>query len=76
MAISQDQINPNFGDQPTAGYWVNNLKVLKAFKLNKTTLNAEVGIDNIWDSAYRNHLDWGGILRPGRNAYIQLNYGF
>ena len=76
MAISQDQINPNFGDQPTDGYWVNNLKVLKSFKLNKTTLNAELGIDNILDSAYRIHLDWGGILRPGRNVYVQLNYGF
>ncbi|HEY1020405.1 MAG TPA: TonB-dependent receptor [Sediminibacterium sp.] len=37
-------------------------------------LNA--GVENIFDSFYREHLDWGNIARPGRNLYLQVGIGF
>ena len=75
-AAAQDNINALYGDVATPAYVTNNLRVLKSFNMKQTALNLEFGVDNALDVAYRNHLDWGGILRPGRNFYIQLKYGF
>jgi len=33
---------------------------------------AGVGVENIFDKAYSEHLDWGNYLRPGRNLFMNL----
>jgi iron complex outermembrane receptor protein len=76
FATTQNLVNLNYGDAQTPGYVVNNLRILKAFGLKKTVLNVEAGVDNLFDVAYRNHLDWGGILRPGATFYAQVKLGF
>ena len=76
FATAQNLVNTNYGDAQTPGYVVNNLRLLKAIALNKTVLNLEAGIDNLFNVAYRNHLDWGGILRPGTTLYAQVKLGF
>lgn len=75
-ATAQNKVNLNYGDAKTPGYGVGNLRVLKSFDFTKTALNVEAGVNNIFDAAYRNHLDWGGILRPGRSLYFQITFKF
>jgi iron complex outermembrane receptor protein len=79
LAAPQNQVNQMFGDIKTPGYAVLNLRALYTQPIGKTVLNIETGIDNLFDNAYRNHLDWGGaanLLRPGRNVYVQVKVGF
>jgi len=77
FASEQDKVNAIYGDVQTSAYLVNNLRALKSYAIgNHAALSVEAGIDNMFNVAYRNHLDWGSILRPGRNFYIQLKYGF
>ena len=40
------------------------------------SLSANGGIENLLDTKYHDHLDWGGIPRPGRNFYLNLSYSF
>ncbi len=76
FASSQNKINEQYGDQKTPGYVVNNLRAIKTFRLKSSALNVELGVDNMFNIAYRNHLDWGNILRIGRNFYVQVKYSF
>jgi iron complex outermembrane receptor protein len=44
--------------------------------LSQKPFGIDCGIENIFDVAYKEHLDWGKVSRPGRNLYIQVSYSF
>lgn len=57
------------GENSTSSYGLLSLKgEYSAFP--GLTINS--GIDNVTNQLYHDHLDWGDIYRPGRNAYISL----
>lgn len=72
-SAAQYRVNRSFGEQQTASYSIVNLRagwnVSTAWQLN-------AGIENILDRKYREHLDWGGIPRAGRNIYINMTFKF
>jgi hypothetical protein len=35
-----------------------------------------IGVENVFDRAFREHVDPGVILRPGRNAFVRLARSF
>lgn len=75
-ATSQYRINEEFGEQATPSYVIANIRFTQSFINESKGLEFSAGVENLFDEAYREHLDWGGILRPGRNIYFSVNYQF
>jgi iron complex outermembrane receptor protein len=75
-ALQQTKVNPEAGEQMTPNYFLFNIRMNKVIDFENSNLNMSVGVENLLDESYREHLDWGGILRPGRNFYASLNFGF
>jgi iron complex outermembrane recepter protein len=61
------------GEQETPWYTILHLR--GGCKMNNK-LRMTAGVENLFDRRYPEHLDWGGIVRPGRNFYVNLNYTF
>lgn len=72
-SAAQHRVSRSFGEQETPSYTIVNLRTgwnaSAAWQLN-------AGIENILDRMYREHLDWGGIPRPGRNIYMNVVFKF
>jgi iron complex outermembrane receptor protein len=75
-SAAQNRINESTGEMATPGFVLAHARVGYSFPLGKTQLGLQAGVENIFDEAYREHLDWGGILRPGRNIYMQVKVSF
>jgi iron complex outermembrane recepter protein len=75
-ALEQDRININYGESVTPSYTIFNMKGNYHFKLKENEFDCSLGITNIMDTAYYEHLDWGKILRPGRSFNFFLKYSF
>ncbi len=69
----QNRVNPDFGEHTTPAFFVLNTRASLA--LGKTqTWNLQGGVDNLLNAAYYHHLDWGRILRPGRDMWVGLSW--
>ncbi|MEP2024472.1 MAG: TonB-dependent receptor [Reichenbachiella sp.] len=75
-SIAQNQISENTGEIATPAYQLIHLRTSKDWDLEKMNLGFSLGVENLLDESYREHLDWGGVLRPGRNFYASLKVGF
>jgi len=73
-AFRQEKINAGFGEDTTPGYAVMNIRGGYTFIKQKLLVNG--GIENLFDTYYHAHLDWGNIPRPGRNIYCSLTFNF
>lgn len=74
-ALAQRKINENYGESATPAYIVFNTKAGYEFSLDGIACYAGVGITNLLNRVYHEHLDWGRINRPGRNLEIYLKMG-
>lgn len=72
FAARQSRVNQNYGDAITPAYQITNIRIVKELSIKTGRVIFESGVENLFDMAYRNHLDWGGVFRPGRNIYLQL----
>jgi outer membrane receptor protein involved in Fe transport len=70
VAAAQDR--PALGEVATPGFAVVNLRT--GLVLGRTDL--VLGVDNVLDRSYRNHLDAVRILAPGRNLYARVTQRF
>src|SRR5690606_17073464 len=75
-AAEQNRLNADFGEAATSAYTLIHLRGGYEFKLRENSLSVNGGIENVLDTKYHDHLDWGGIPRPGRNFYINARYEF
>ena len=75
-AAKQNRLNPDFGESATPAFTIFHLRGGYTFNFKETRLSANAGMENIFDTEYSAHLDWGGIPRPGRNIYFNLTFGF
>lgn len=75
-ALAQTQVSENFGEQNTPGYSIFNLRVGYHTNNRLGKWSFSLGIENLTDKYYREHLDWGGIPRPGRNYYSTVEFRF
>lgn len=76
-ALAQRRISILSGEKATNGYAVFNLRTNYEFEFQKRyKLNLLAAVENIFDVWYREHLDWGGIPRPGRNFIFQILFNW
>lgn len=71
-AASQNRINREYGEHKTPAYTVFNLKSGYSFPLYTTTIDVSLGVSNLFNKAYYEHLDWGRINRPGRSLELLI----
>ena len=68
------------GEQPTDGYTLFDLSVYsEKFRYEHVTFQFFGGVENIFDTAYRNHLSTNrGVInyQPGRNIYMKMQIQF
>ncbi|NQT61968.1 MAG: TonB-dependent receptor [Candidatus Marinimicrobia bacterium] len=68
-AAAQTSNSKVSGENSTPAFLVINLKgeldILSGFKLN-------LGVNNLTNQLYHEHLDWGDVYRPGRSGFISL----
>jgi len=74
FSLAQNQISKTYGEFATPGYNIMNLRGNYHMKLNNKDLEFSLGIENIFNTSYYEHLDWGRILRPGRNVYGMVTF--
>lgn len=72
MASEKSIVNETFGESKTEGHAIFNLRSGIDFKLSSNSLRFSLGVENILNTAYTEHLDWGNYFRPGRNFYLHL----
>lgn len=75
-SIAQNRVSENTGEIATPSYQLIHLRGSKDWRLNKANFGLSLGVENLLDENYREHLDWGGVLRPGRNVYVSFKVGF
>ncbi|MDR0793542.1 MAG: TonB-dependent receptor [Chitinophagaceae bacterium] len=75
-ATAQNRVSVQANEATTTGYFIANARIFynNSWKGNKK-YRIDFGVENIFDAAYKEHLDWGKINRPGRNVYVQLSVG-
>ncbi|SMD01706.1 TonB-dependent receptor domain-containing protein [Pedobacter nyackensis] len=76
ICSKQNQINIDFGESVSPGYTLFHIRSGYGFVIKKHKLDFSAGIENLLNKAYADHLDWGAILRPGRNIYGLLTFKF
>lgn len=72
-AAAQNRVNMSVGEQKTPSWTT--LALRTGWSIN-SFLQCNAGVENLFDKNYREHLDWGGIPRQGRNFYVNAVYTF
>lgn len=75
-AFAQTHVSSNFGEKNTPGYSIFNIRTGYSMNSKIGEWSFGLGIENLTNKYYREHLDWGGIPRPGRNFYCSLEFTF
>ena len=75
-SMAQSRINNDYGEHETPAFTVFNIKSGYAIQLLQTTIDIGLGISNLFDKAYFEHLDWGRINRPGRSVEMLLKISY
>ncbi|HZH87106.1 MAG TPA: TonB-dependent receptor [Brumimicrobium sp.] len=77
-AFAQNNVNTErYGEGTTPAFNLLNLAVQKHFQLKNTkAIHAEVGVENIFDTPYYEHLDVMKIQRQGVNFVIRTTFVF
>jgi len=75
-SLAQQRINLQFGEKVTPAFSVVNIKTAYEFTYSKLIFNASVGMSNLFNKVYFEHLDFGRINRPGRSVelYLKMSY--
>ncbi|HEX04396.1 MAG TPA: TonB-dependent receptor, partial [Bacteroidetes bacterium] len=68
-ALAQNQTSRMGGETNTPAFVL--VDVGTDWTLNQA-LSLEIKAENLFDTAYSEHLDWGGALRPGRTFRVTL----
>lgn len=75
-AAAQRRPSTAFGERDTPAYLLLNLHTGYEWMLGTQRLQLLFGVDNLTDAAYHTHLDWGNMLRPGKNLQVSLAWGW
>ncbi len=73
-AMQQIRINTEFGETVTPAWNTFHIRAAYSIQWKKLMLQWQVALENIFDLAYYEHLDWGKINRQGRNLAVGLNF--
>lgn len=75
-AAAQNKVSKMVNEKTTPAYMLFNFRGTYTFKLKQNKLELNAGVENLFDTYYLDHLDWGNIPRPGRNIMAGLSYVF
>jgi iron complex outermembrane receptor protein len=75
-SLSQNRINRDYGEHITPAFTVYNLKSGYSIPCFNTSMDISLGITNLFNRVYYEHLDWGRINRPGRSFELLLKLSF
>jgi len=75
-ALMQNRINLQYGETTSPSYSVFNLKSSYHFMFSDAMLDTSIGITNLFNTVYYEHLDWGRINRPGRSLDFYIKYSY
>ena len=75
-ASAQNRVSTAVNEKSTPAYALFNARAGYNFLLKKQRFELNVALENIFDTYYREHLDWGNIPRPGRSLITGLSYLF
>jgi len=75
-SLKQTRINEQAGETTTPGFVLAHARVGYVLPLWKNQISCQAGVENMFNEAYQEHLDWGNVLRPGRNMYATLRCTF
>lgn len=77
-ALAQNNVSmERYGETKTPGFNLFNAKLHKKFQFkNSKSLHAEIGVENIFDTAYYQHLDIMKIQRQGLNVVVRTTFVF
>lgn len=76
ISAAQNRVAPESGETKTPSYILFNLRASAMWMISTRSIELNGGIENLTDRKYHEHLDWGGIPRPGRNYYLTLAFRF
>jgi iron complex outermembrane recepter protein len=71
-AAPQNRINTAYGETWSPGYDLINLRFLFETELQLTGFELGAGVNNLFNTTYKTHLDWGRVYRPGRSFYVSI----
>jgi iron complex outermembrane recepter protein len=66
-AATQNRINKDFGEKTTSSYILFHFRCAYNLDVQNVKLQIRFAVENIFNSAYSEHLDWGDYYRQGRN---------
>lgn len=75
-ALAQKRVNSFSGESTTPAYGLLHLRTGYQLLLQSHLLQLNFAVENVLDTNYREHLDWGNIPRQGRNFIVTLSYAF
>lgn len=76
-ASRQERVSKMAGERVTPAFWLIHARASYTFKLKYIEqLRVDLGVENILDRSYYEHLDWNRVPRAGRNFYVMLTCGF
>lgn len=71
-SAAQKRIHVETGEDATDGFVLLHLRAGYDFNLGKMKLQLQAGVENLLNTLYHEHNDWGNIPRSGRNLYTHL----
>lgn len=71
-ALAQERVNHDFGEHPSHGHSIWNLRAVYEWKMLHKVWECELAIENVMDQEYHLFLDWGQIPRQGRNLKVGM----
>lgn len=72
FAVDQNHFNTEYGDRFTPGYALIDFAIGYNLPIRKVKVVVEMAANNLLDTYYRDHLNWGGIPSMGRNIVFKL----
>lgn len=76
VSAKQNRINTDYNETSTNGYYLINTRLQYDIEIEQGTINLFCGVNNILNTSYREHLDWGNFNRAGRNIFVQMYVTF
>lgn len=76
MAAAQNQVSSIANERSTGAFSLYHFRMGFNAKSRRLGWQLNAGVENVFNTYYREHLDWGNIARPGRNIYVQAGISF
>ena len=72
--LEQNRTDNELGELPSGGWTTSSISWEKHWAPGGHDLLTSIGVENLFNESYTDHLDWGRIIRPGRNLYFKIQF--